>query len=317
MTTSATEFGDSPLTYWANMYDTVVAISAAVGVIDDFTDTEIAAILADTTVIGTPAGASIAADIAAIKTVADTVSTAVVTSIPALVGAANVSAQDTVATDKSIMAYAKGILTDTISLEAKTALPAPDAATNTLIGEVIGNKTDTVAGTSLIALAKQILVDTGTDIPAAFTAASTDVGTVFAITATVVSSGIPNNTQTGGAFTGAASGTLLVEDIIINTNATGLAAPTNLEISSDNANGVTGAAAPLVLEGIGSFAGNKTFTCKEDAASLIPFVIESGKKLYIHGDDAAGTGAGVASVTVVLRRLTAGATIAAANIAGI
>jgi len=40
-------------------------------------------------------------------------------------------------------------------------VPGADVATNLQIRDVVGNKTDTVAGTSLVALVKQIIADTG------------------------------------------------------------------------------------------------------------------------------------------------------------
>jgi len=131
---------------------------------------------------------------------------------------------------------------------------------------------------------------------------------------TVVSSGIPNNTQTGGAITGAASGNLVIEDIIFETDATGLAAPTNIEITTDNVSGKTGAAAPVVLETIASFGANLTVS-KKDTAHFLPFTLETGKKLFIHGDDAAGTGAGEVRITIIARAISAGATLAGADIA--
>jgi len=152
---------------------------------------------------------------------------------------------------------------------------------------------------------------------ATFPYASLAPGTRFAVTSSVTSSGIPNNTQTGGAITGAATGALLLEEITVSTDSTGLAGPTNIEFSTDNDNGVTGAGAPLAVEVIASFGANKTMVATKDATShTLPMVIEQGKKLYIHGDDGAGTGSGVAEVTMVFQRIDAGATIAAADISG-
>ena len=44
--------------------------------------------------------------------------------------------------------------------------------------------------------------------------------------------------------------------------------------------------------------------------ALKPFVLESGKKLFAHGSDAAGTSAGAIKFAVIGRRLAAGATLA-------
>lgn len=144
------------------------------------------------------------------------------------------------------------------------------------------------------------------------TTTSTPAGSEFAITKTFVSSGIPNNTQTGGAVTGASTGSLLIKEITVNTDSTGWAAPTNIEFSVDNTDGVTGAAAPIMLEVIASFGANKTTSSKDATSTTLPMVLESGKKIYIHGDDAAGTGAGTGDITILFQRVDNGATIAAA-----
>jgi len=139
-------------------------------------------------------------------------------------------------------------------------------------------------------------------------------GTKLVITSAVTSSSIPNNTQTGGAITGAADGPLILEEITVNTDGTGLAAPTNIEFSVDNANGSNSAAKPIGVEVIASFGANLTIRSADFTSHLLPILLEDGKKVYIHGDDAAGTGAGVAQVTMVFRRAADGATIAAADL---
>lgn len=140
-------------------------------------------------------------------------------------------------------------------------------------------------------------------------------GTEFSVVSNVTSSQIPNNTQTAGAITAAGSGQLLLTDILINTDSTGLAGPTNLEFSVDNTDGVTGAAAPIALEAISALGGNKTESKKDYTSHTLPMLIEDGSKVYIHGSDGAGTGGGVARVTLVFQRVDDGASIAAADLA--
>ncbi len=143
--------------------------------------------------------------------------------------------------------------------------------------------------------------------------ALTLAGSLFTITETVTSSGIPNNAQTLAVTSASSGGDLLIEEITVNTDGTGLAAPTNIEFSTDNAKGVTGADGPIAVEIIGSFGVNATVVVKKDATShTLPYVLESGKTIFIHGDDGVGTGGGTADVTIVFRRLAAGATITAA-----
>ena len=134
-------------------------------------------------------------------------------------------------------------------------------------------------------------------------------------TASVVSSGIPNNTQTGGTFM-TATGDVIIEDILFNTNGTGLAAPTNIEISTNNVNGLNSAAKPIFVEVIASFGANLTVSKKDATSHAFPMKLESGKSLFIHGDDAAGTGAGTAAITVIGRAATVGAYLTGTNIAG-
>lgn len=137
------------------------------------------------------------------------------------------------------------------------------------------------------------------------------IGSQLVIVVDVNSSLIPNNTQTAGAITGAADGILVLEDICISTDATGFAGPTNIEISTDNVYGATGAGAPLMLEAVAGLGANISWVIGDATTSELPTQIESGKKLYIHGDNGAGTGDKHQKITLFFRRVTAGATIAA------
>lgn len=182
--------------------------------------------------------------------------------------------------------------------------PTADATSGEYVSNVVGNKSD-AAGTGAVTTGRTLV---------AYLKQLVTYPTIAFAQSTVVSSGIPNNTQTGGAITAAATGAVQIEDIIFETDATGLAAPTNIEITCDNVNGLTGAAAPLILEPIASFGANLTVS-KKDTTYKLPMTIESGKKLYIHGDDAAGTGAGEARITIIYRPLASGATLTGADIA--
>ena len=144
------------------------------------------------------------------------------------------------------------------------------------------------------------------------TTTTTPAGSEFSVTKSFTSSAIPNNTQTGGAVTGASTGALIIKKITVNTNATGWAGPTNIEFSVDNVNGVTGVAAPIMLEVIASFGANLTSSSKDATSNTLPMVLETGKKIFIHGDDGAGTGAGTGSINITFQRVDNGASIAAA-----
>jgi hypothetical protein len=183
-------------------------ISAAIAVIDAFHDVPVADV-ADNVVIsdvvgnksdtvagtslialakqiiallGTPA-ADVGADIIAIKAVVDIINAAVVPEVASLVTFHNLPAQnsadntnlrdvvgnktDTTA-GNSIIGLLKQILEDTgttmpatiATIDGLLDVPTQDLATDATINQVVGKKSDTVAGTSIVALAKQIIADT-------------------------------------------------------------------------------------------------------------------------------------------------------------
>lgn len=147
--------------------------------------------------LGTPA-VDVGADIIAIKAVVDAISTAVITEVASLVSFHNLPTQnsadnantrdvignktDTTA-GNSIVGLIKAIkaVTDVIpdagaltaliaavsTIDAFHDVPSADSADNTVVSDVLGNKTDTVAGNSVIALLKQIVTDTGTTLDTA------------------------------------------------------------------------------------------------------------------------------------------------------
>jgi len=107
---------------------------------------------------GSPAGTDMSTDIAAIKTVVDAISGYVDTEVAAILNAVNTEVAD--------------ILTDTgTTIPATLDVPTADTADNSLMSDVVGNKNDTVGGTSAIALLKQVLaalvvIDAFHDVPA-------------------------------------------------------------------------------------------------------------------------------------------------------
>lgn len=88
---------------------------------------------------------------------------------------ADAAATGAVSAVESLMAYAKQLVTEGITRDAAIAVidglldvPSEDLATDATINQVIGKKSDTVAGTSLVAIAKQnaaaiVVVDTVVD----------------------------------------------------------------------------------------------------------------------------------------------------------
>ncbi len=134
----------------------------------------------------------------------------------------------------------------------------------------------------------------------------TGIGTEFWVKKTLTSSAI---VQAGVDITGVSSaGELAIEDVIVKTNSTGLAAGTNLEICSNNANGL----ANILVETVANLGANKTMDLTGASVTKIRPVLEVGKKLIAKSTVADCTGAGTIDVYVKFKRLTAAATVAAA-----
>lgn len=104
-------------------------------------------------------------------------------------------------------------------------------------------------------------------------------------------------------------GELAIEDFILKTNGTGLAAATNLNLLTNNANGV-------LIFGVTAVSGlgaNKTINMANASVTANGrTVLELGKKLQLSCTAADCTGAGTVDVYIKLRRITAGATVTVA-----
>jgi len=141
-------------------------------------------------------------------------------------------------------------------------------------------------------------------------------GSQFLTVSAVTSSSIPSNTQTAAEITAASTGGLLIlHEVVTQCDNPGFANGTNIEITVDNANGLTGAAAPIVLEILASFGSLTMMVASADATTArFPLILETGKKVFLHGDDAAGTGGGICQVYLFWERGADGANIVAADL---
>ena len=150
--------------------------------------------------------------------------------------------------------------------------------------------------------------------------ALTDVGSLVILQKQFASSTIL--AATAQDLSTVATGAFYVEDIIVETNNPGLVGPTNFLVGTNNTVGLTGMTTGLALfeTSVASVAVTKTISivnATDASTSTSPTVsgnsgtLEAGKKLQFAGTGAAGTGAGLVRITVVLRRITAGATISA------
>lgn len=123
---------------------------------------------------------------------------------------------------------------------------------------------------------------------------------------------IPNNIQAAaGLLATATAGDILIEEIIWQRGSTSFAGPTNYEFSTDNINGLTSAANPVIIAPLAKFTAQNTGIASIDgAAKQIPFVLESTKKLFIHGDIAATAAGGATDFYIKYKRMSAGAYLA-------
>jgi len=130
-------------------------------------------------------------------------------------------------------------------------------------------------------------------------------GTTFIIKKSLTASAV----VTGGVdVTGTSSvGDILIEDFILQTDATGLAAGTNFTLGSNNANGTAVFGSHTVASlGAGIVVDKKTANTGKS------HVLESGKKVIAICTSSSCTGAGVIDVYLLCRRLADNATLAAA-----
>ncbi|KKN14942.1 hypothetical protein LCGC14_0991010 [marine sediment metagenome] len=136
----------------------------------------------------------------------------------------------------------------------------------------------------------------------------------FITVSNVQSDAIPNNTQTAGEITGAASGDLWLEEVAFQCDAVGWAVGTNIELSVDNVYGPNTADLPIYLEVMGSFGATNWVGLADATSHSFPLLLESGKIVYIHADDNAPTGTGKCTVAFKWTPVAAGATIAPADL---
>src|SRR3990167_9258353 len=133
------------------------------------------------------------------------------------------------------------------------------------------------------------------------------LGETFIVKKTLTSSAI---VTAGVDVTGTASGgDVMIEDIIFETNATGLAAGTNFTVEKDGGSGVL----TFFSETVANLGANKTEVMSTGSVvSSSGTVLESGQKLVAKCTAADCTGAGTITLYLRCRRVADSATVAAA-----
>ena len=146
-------------------------------------------------------------------------------------------------------------------------------------------------------------------------------GDVVIIVKTITSSAI---TVAAQDLSTPASGRFYIEDIVCETDSTGLAGLTNFLVGNNNVNGTSGMTTGLANfeTSQASLGVSKTVAIKnagpDTSSDYFPTVtgvcgtLEAGKKMQFASTVGAGTGAGTVRVTVVLRRIDKFADAAAA-----
>lgn len=122
-------------------------------------------------------------------------------------------------------------------------------------------------------------------------------GRPVGINAVIADNTVPNNVQTKVICT-ATTGACWIEEIILAKDGTNFDGPTNVEITTDNAYGPTGATNLFANVKAGLAANLSLRASQGGVQAFVPMVLEAGKKLYIEGSDGAGSSAGNIRITV-------------------
>lgn len=127
-------------------------------------------------------------------------------------------------------------------------------------------------------------------------------GTTFVLSVQRASSTI---VQVASNLTSTANGSLLLEDIVCQTDSVGLATGTNVVITCDNSAG----AAIVYQETVANLGASSTSSWNSTASTSPPYAIEFGKRLKIESTVADCTGAGYVNIYLKFRRISEGASI--------
>lgn len=127
-------------------------------------------------------------------------------------------------------------------------------------------------------------------------------GAGFVWTGTITSSSITTTPQTLATPT---LGLLYIDNIILRTDATGLAGGTNFVISSNDTSG----ASTIIAETVANLGANKTIDLNSASVTKQRTVVSNSSVLRYNNTAAVGTGAGVLTVTIVGTRCGNGAVL--------
>jgi hypothetical protein len=194
----------------------------------------------------------------------------------------------------------------------QTAVAAVDAALTVAASDIVKMASDVLdvySDTGSIAAVLSDTLKAESDLTA-IEIATERSGTPTAKACGLKDDALMNNTQTAPGLVCTASGDVLIEQLIVEKDATLAAGPANVEFTTDNAYGLTGVDAPVAAVAVAVLTANSVQLGTAFAVTpLVPFVLENGKKLYCHGSNGVGTSAGYLKIVAVGRGLAAGAVL--------
>lgn len=145
-------------------------------------------------------------------------------------------------------------------------------------------------------------------------------GSTFWRLFTVTSSNI---TTTATALSNASTGRVWIKNVILQTDATGLATGTNFVLSTSNAKG----RANFLVETVANLGANKTIVldpgttdadittgASTPSVTAVKAVLEAGATIKVNNTVAAGTGAGTIDIYVQFERIDDGADVTGGTI---
>jgi len=189
-----------------------------------------------------------------------------------------------------------------IDATSLVAAPAPGSLASFVASGGVALGTGLAASKSII----DAIGSNGTTLVYGSGSALGAIGTVFWIKKTMVSSDIVSGAPVD--ITGVSSaGELAIEDVVVKTDGTGLAGGTNFELKSNNAKGQLN----FFVETVANLGASVTVDNSDASVLGEHTVLESGKKLQVQATVGDCTGAGTIDIYVKLRRLAAGAIVAA------
>jgi len=218
-----------------------------------------------------------------------------------------IHSQTTVIESDSIIVSSDTVVIESQATKILSDSTAIHSQTTVLESDSIIVSSDTVV---IESQATKILSDS-TAIHSQTTVIESDVvsaGRPVAKAGTITDTDLENNAQDAGdTMCTATGGDVMIEEIVLTKDANALAGPNNIEATTDNVYGETGVNDPIVSNAIAALDAQGSLIGSAATVGKLPCILESTKKLYLHGDDAAGSSGGAVKYAIKGRALADGA----------